>query len=323
MRVLVTGACGFVGGYLLRHLVASGDQVTGTFLNDPPPSHPSWQLPVDRVTLDVTDANACTDLINRVRPEVVFHLAGIAFVPEAEENFDRVLKINVGATNNLARACHILQLKTGFVFISSAEVYGRITPKDLPISEQVTPNPANNYSLTKLMAEMVAHRYEQGGFVRSVIVRPFNHIGPGQDPRFVSSNFARQLAAISLGMAPPEIRVGNLEARRDFSDVRDIVRGYRMLAERGHGIYNLGSGKAVSVQELLDTLIEISGLKVQVTHDQARMRAAEVPEIYGSYAKAEAELGWRPQISLRESLSSIFEYWVRTLTEERSRVGKS
>ncbi len=323
MRVLVTGACGFVGGYLSRHLVDSGDQVTGTFLHDPPPSHPSWQLPITRVALDVTDGNACTDLINRVRPEVVFHLAGIAFVPEAEENFDRVLKINVGATNNLARACHILQIKTAFVFISSAEVYGRITPKDLPISEQVAPNPANNYSLTKLMAEMVTHRYEQGGFVRSVIARPFNHIGPGQDPRFVSSNFARQLAAISLGLAPAEIRVGNLEARRDFSDVRDIVRGYRLLAERGRGVYNLGSGRAVSVQEVLDTLIEISGLQVQVTHDQARMRAAEVPEIYGSYSKAEAELGWRPEISLRESLKSIFDYWLKTLTEERSKGAKN
>ena len=318
MRVLVTGACGFVGGYLLKHLVQSGDDVVGTFLGSPHSSHPSWSLPVERVTLDLTDQHGCIDLVNRVRPEVIYHLAGIAFVPEAEENFDRVLKINVGATNNLARACHILERKTRFLFVSSAEVYGRIAAGDLPISEQLTPNPANNYSLTKLMAELVTKRYQQGGYVQPLIARPFNHIGPGQDYRFVASSFARQLAAISLGLNPPEIKVGNLEARRYFSDVRDIVRGYRLLALRGEGIYNLGSGKAVPVQQILDTLIKVSGLSVQVVQDQSRMRAAEVPEVFGSCARAERELGWRPEIALERSLHDMFDHWVKVLHAEKA-----
>lgn len=319
MRVLVTGACGFVGGYLLQHLVESGDEVVGTFLVKPPPRHSSWSLPVERVNLDVTDPHGCIDLIDRVRPEAIYHLAGIAFVPEAEENFERVLKINVGATNNLARACHILERRTRFVFISSAEVYGRISAQDLPIVESLPPNPANNYSLSKLMAELVTKRYQHGGFVQPIIARPFNHIGPGQDPRFVASSFARQLAAIHLGLTAPEIKVGNLAARRDFSDVRDIVRGYRLLAESGEGLYNLGSGRSVPVQHVLDTLIRISGLTVSVVQDESRMRVAEVPEIFGSYAKAERDLGWRPQLDLEQSLRDMFGYWVQSLQEEAKR----
>ncbi|NDC39640.1 MAG: NAD-dependent epimerase/dehydratase family protein, partial [Proteobacteria bacterium] len=229
---------------------------------------------------------------------------------------DRVLKINVGATNNLARACHLLERKTRFIFISSAEVYGRISPGDLPIREELSPNPANNYSLSKLMAEQVMRRYQQGGYVLPVIARPFNHIGPGQDVRFVASSFARQLAAISRGKNPPQIQVGNLSARRDFSDVRDIVRGYRLLAQKGEGIYNFGSGHAVPVSQVLDMLIKASGLTVSIVQDQSRMRAAEVPEIVGSHAKATRELGWKPEIALEQSLEDMFAHWVKVLAAE-------
>lgn len=304
MRALVTGAAGFVGRYLVQHLADLGDQVLATdhsiSVTIPARSGVRWQQ------LDVSDASACSDIISQFEPEIIYHLAGIAFVPEAENNFDRTLVINVGGTNNLIRAVHLLQLGSTVVLISSAEVYGRIKPEDLPLQENTRLNPANNYSLSKSMAEMVAERYGQFGYVRTVVMRPFNHVGPGQDSRFVVSSFASQLARICAGMAPPIIRVGNLEAERDFSDVEDIVRAYRLAAQQGQGTYNLCSGRPVSIQWILNTLIEISGLSVEIEQDPARMRPSEVPVLYGSFEKAERELGWQPNISLTETLRKTF-----------------
>ena len=305
MRTLITGACGFVGGYLARHLQAQGDEVLGTVY-----SSDDRVFPFKTQRVDITSPEECSKVILTYRPEVVYHLAGIAFVPEAEDNFIRAISVNVGGVNNIFRACHLLELKTTVVLISSAEVYGRIKPTDLPITEETPINPANNYSLSKRMAELVAPRYEQFGYVRSVVMRPFNHIGPGQDNRFVASSFAYQLARIAQGKQDPVIQVGNLEAKRDFLDVRDVVRAYRLAAEKGRGVYNLASGNAIPIQEILDLLIKISGLNVRVERDPARMRAAEVPEVRGSYEKAKRELGWTPQHSMAETLQQIYAYWL-------------
>lgn len=233
----------------------------------------------------------------------------MAFVPEAENNFLQALHVNVVGTSNIYRIAHIIGLGCTVLYVSSAEVYGKIDPKNLPITEGVPLNPANNYSLSKSMAEMVTWRYAQLGNLKSVVVRPFNHIGPGQSSQFVVSSFAEQLAQIAHKKRPAVIQVGNLEARRDFSDVRDIVRAYRLAVVQGQGIYNLGSGRAIAIKSILDRLIQISGLTVEISQDAARMRAAEVPEIYGSYAKAKKELGWEPQINFDQTLESVYRYW--------------
>lgn len=305
MRALVTGACGFVGGYLVPHLQASGDEVLGTVL--PEAAARTYPFPV--VPLDVTDSVAVFETIYSFKPDVIYHLAGMAFVPEAEENFVRALNINVGAVSHIFRACHLLDNKAKVLVVSSADMYGRIRPEDLPLTEETPVRPASNYGLSKAMAELVPERYTQFGQVQAVIARPFNHIGPGQNDRFVASNFARQLALIALGKAPPVLRVGDLGARRDFSDVRDIVAGYRLAATKGRGLYTFCSGRAVSIRTILDTLIQVSGVAVSVEIDPERLRQVETPEIYGSYAKAERELGWRPTISLEESLRDIYTKW--------------
>lgn len=307
MRALVTGAAGFVGKFLIEHLLACGDTVIASDHNLPA-EHERVKSAVNWINLNICDPNSVQQTIKQHEPDIIYHLAGIAFVPEAEDNFDRALLVNVGGTANILRACHLLQTGSTVLVISSAEVYGRIKPSDLPIREGTALKPANNYSLSKCMAELVCTRYEQFGFVRTIIARPFNHIGPGQNERFVVSSFCKQLADIKAGRAAPVIRVGNLAARRDFSDVRDIVRGYRMAALKGRGVYNFGSGRAVAVQSVLDKLIEISGLKVTVEQDPSRMRAVEVPEVYGSYALAEQELGWRPEIDLEQSLRDVFNW---------------
>lgn len=301
MRALVTGVGGFVGRYLVQHLVASGDEVVGTFVEKNPPN-----LPCPTLRCDITSIDDVQRVLNEIKPDAIYHLAGVSFVPEAEANFEAALRINVGGTSNLFRSCHLLELPAKILFVSSAEVYGKIEQTDLPISETTPTRPANNYSLSKLMAELVAQRYHRQGIVKAVIARPFNHIGLGQDPRFVASSFAQQLAQIAKSGRAPVIEVGNLSARRDFSDVNDIVRGYRLCVTKGEGVYNFGSGRAVAIEEILKTLIEISGLKVEVKVDANRFRGPEVPELYCSYEKAKRELGWEPTVGLKESLESVY-----------------
>jgi GDP-4-dehydro-6-deoxy-D-mannose reductase len=196
-------------------------------------------------------------------------------------------------------------------------VYGQVKSGELPVTEENALRPANNYSLSKRMAELVVERYGRQGLKHS-IARPFNHIGPGQDPRFVASNFALQLARVARGLTPPVLEVGNLEARRDFSDVRDIVRAYRLIATGHTGIFNLGSGRSYSIQELLDTLIEIAGCTVEIRQDPNRMRGPEVPELFGSISRADQVCGWKPEIPLRRSLEDTFRYWYDSLGQKAS-----
>ena len=308
MRALVIGAGGFVGRYLVDHLRESGDEVVGT-------CNLSAQAQEDSSfhSLDITNGLEVGTLLQRIRPDVVYHLAGIAFVPEAEGNFEKTLQVNVAGTANVARYCASLDSKPALLFVSSAEVYGHVQPNELPIREDNPRRPANNYSLSKRMAELVVERYGRQGSFRCAIARPFNHIGPRQDPRFVASNFALQLARVARGQTPPVLEVGNLEARRDFSDVRDIVRGYRRIATSHQGVFNLGSGRAVSIHELLMTLIEISGCKVEIRQDPQRMRGPEVPELYGSIEHVRQLCGWSPEIPLRRSLEDTYRYWFDSL----------
>jgi GDP-4-dehydro-6-deoxy-D-mannose reductase len=303
MRALVTGAEGFVGKYLIQHLIESGDDVCASVVKAGITS-----LPCHTEVVDVSNQESCRRVLVDLKPEVIYHLAGVSFVPEAEDNFLKALTVNVLGTSNIFRTVYLLDFPCKIVLVSSAEVYGKVKSSDLPIKESTPIAPANNYSLSKAMSELVAQRYGGGGKLSHVVMRPFNHIGAGQDLRFVTTSFARQLALIARGESPPVIKVGNLDAKRDFSDVRDIVCAYRLAAQKGSGIYNLGSGRAISIRSILDLLIVISGQKVDIQTDPSRMRAAEVPEVYCSYEKASSELGWQPKVELRESLEAIYKY---------------
>ena len=308
MKALVTGATGFVGNYLVNHLLQSGDEVCGTYIVVNGLSDVGKVDGCRYVECDVTNEKLAQQLIADFQPDVVYHLAAIAFVPEAEGNFSKALEINVAGTNSIIRACTLLDKKVNFLFISSAEVYGRSTT--FPVTEENPIAPNNNYSLTKIMAEFVLNRYVSANKISGVIVRPFNHIGPFQNDRFVVSSFAKQLALIANHKAEPVMKVGNLTSKRDFSDVRDIVRAYRLAALKGSGVYNLCSGQAYEIQDILDTLIKISGLKVAIKQDPERIRPSDTPINYGSYAKAERELGWHPEYKLEETLRDIYSYWL-------------
>jgi len=311
MRALVTGAAGFVGRYLIDHLLACGDKVTAAVL---PGTKPAQS--VETVELDITEYTHTTEAISSVTPDVIYHLAGLAYAPTAESNFDLAVAVNVVGTHNVVRSAHLLNRPITVVFISSGEVYGRIKPTDVPIKEDQPLNPANNYSLTKLMAEQVIARYSSNSQVKTVVLRPFNHTGPGQDSQFVCSSFAKQLAEIKLGLAEPVLRVGNLDPQRDFSDVRDIVKAYRSAAVAGKGIYNLGSGKALSIKQAVEILIKASSVNVTIEPDPARIRQSEVPILYADISKAVKELDWKPTIPIEQTLSDLFNWWHEQLSSK-------
>jgi GDP-4-dehydro-6-deoxy-D-mannose reductase len=314
MRALVTGASGFVGCHLVRHLLECGDEVVATYFPETPGSYVlslccpkgvadsklSWK------PLDTSNLEACADLLKSAAPEVIYHLAGMSFVPEAERDFLGALSSNVVGLDNILRISHQLQKSIRVVFVSSADVYGAVGAASLPVREETPTHPVNAYSVSKLMAEIVADRWTRLGNLEVMVMRPFNHIGPGQNVRFMAASFARQLALIAKGKEAPLIQVGNLSARKDFTDVRDVVRAYRLAAQKGHGRYVISSGRSLAVQDILDGLISISGLSVKVECDPSRMRSVEASELYGSYEKAEKELGWKPMLSLTQTLSDIY-----------------
>lgn len=305
MKALITGACGFVGRHLAHHLRECGDVVMGTDKSKDAPGIPD----ILYEKLDIRNFEECSRVIGSFAPDVIYHLAGIAFVPDAEKNFDDTLAINVGGVHNVIRIPHLLERKTTIVVVSSAEVYGKIASGNLPITENTPLQPTTNYGLSKVFGEQVAERYGRGKWINSVIVRPFNHIGPGQSEQFVASNFAKQIASIKKGKQEPVLFVGNLDAKRDFTDVRDIVRGYRMAAVKGKGVYNLSSTKTYSIRELLEKLIEISGVSIDLKVDSNRLRPSDIPVLSGDASKARQELGWEPELSLDKSLQDLLNYW--------------
>jgi GDP-4-dehydro-6-deoxy-D-mannose reductase len=303
MRALVTGASGFVGKYLLERLAADEVEVLGA--SGPHESH-------DRlIPLDLNDLDALRAAFDLAQPDVVFHLAAQAFVPRAIEDPAETYRTNVWGTANLLQVLREYHESSAsnprFVFISSAEVYGAQPPENMPIAESCAPNPANPYAASKAAAEALVLGEVRSFGVDAVITRAFNHIGPGQSDRFVVPSFAAQLAAIAAG-APPTLKVGNLEAKRDFLDVRDVVDAYVRLAQSGRSgeIYNVCSGTAISIRDILSELIRIAHVPVEVREDPARMRPADVPLIYGDNAKLRSETGWSPQIPLRRSLQDVY-----------------
>lgn len=319
-RALITGYGGFAGGHLADALLEDSDwRVFGTvFAGSIAPDFPSWpgsrRSQVDAASVDLRDPDATHDLIDRVAPDVVFHLAGQAFVPAAWADPWSTFETNVRMQINVLEAV-ARQAGRGrsirVVAVISNEVYGAVPPAELPIDETRPLAPINPYATSKAAQDLVAAQYARSHGLDVVRVRPFNHIGPGQDDRFVVPAFARQIAEIEAGLRPPELSVGNLDAERDFTDVRDIVRGYRLAAERGLAgeAYNLGSGRPRRIGALVDQLLQLSTVAIAVRLDPARLRPADIPRTACDARKAEHVLGWAPRIALEQSLADVLSSW--------------
>ena len=308
MKVLVTGASGFVGPHLVRALLEAGHEVVTT-------GHTaSAGLPdgVEFHALDLTDRQA-VDTLDFKGLEGVIHLAGLAAVGPSFDAPLKYVQVNGGIEINIYEAALAQGATPRFVIISSGSLYD---PKGrLPLTEQSPVRTSSPYAVSKLLQEQLATYYSGRGF-ESMIARPFNHIGPGQSEGFIVADFAKQICKAERS-GSKEMAVGDLSARRDFTDVRDIVRGYIAILEKGTPgeVYNLCSGHSVSGQEILDGLLANSTSKdIQPVVDKKKLRPVEVPDIYGDHAKLTADTGWKPEIKLEQTLREAMEDWRHRLS---------
>ncbi len=306
MRVLITGAGGFVGRHLSEHIsrVQPRARLTGTTFF---PSETVHDAVTDQQLIDLKDYQRVLDLLARCRPDAIYHLAAQAFVPRSFEDPWETLENNIRAQLNIIRACLELQIRPRILIVSSAEIYGAVQAGQLPMNEETAIRPTNPYSVSKVAQDMLALQYYLSHDLPLMRARPFNHIGPGQNDRFVAPAFALQIAAIEEGQRDAVIYVGNLTARRDFTDVRDIVRSYHMIAEKGKAgeAYNIASGRARSIRHLLDILLGLTEIEIDVRVDPSRLRPVDVPEIRGDASKLQRDTGWKPELTFEDTLRDV------------------
>lgn len=293
MRVLVTGSKGFVAHWLLAHLEARGDTVTGL-----------------DAEVDITDGRVLKEAVIDRAPDAICHLAAQASVGASWQDPAATYAVNILGVGNVLEAALACGHPPRVLLISSAEVYGLVTAADLPVDELQPFAPVSPYAASKAAAELLGVQAWLGRGLEVVRARPFNHTGPGQRPDFVVPAIARQVAALAAA-GRGVLETGNLEARRDITDVRDVVRAYRDLLERGRPgeVYNVCSGEAVSIEEVARRLLALAGLDVEIAVDPARVRPVDLPELRGDASRLHGATGWHPEISLDRTLASVLAYW--------------
>ncbi len=317
MRILITGASGFAGQHLIHHLRESrGNTICGLLRHA---KNYKEKLSLDlSIEGDLTCREDVLQLVRKARPDRIYHFAGQSFIPAMSFNPEEVFRVNVLGAWNLLEAVRQMRLNPKILIAGSSEVYGRVALRDLPIQESAPLAPVNFYGVSKASQELMARQFAFSGDLKVICTRAFNHIGPGQNARFSISGFARQIALIEEGRAPAEIVVGNLKAVRDFTDVRDTVRGYRLAIEEAGRteVYNIGSGKGYAIREILDRLLRLSRVKAKIRVDKTRLRPADIPAHVADVRLFRRATGWKPQIPLTKTLTDILDYWRNQIASE-------
>ena len=323
MKVLITGITGFAGSHLAQYLLAEHPdvEVYGTY---------RWRSRREniehldeRVKLleaDLRDYSSMHTLLGEVRPDAIFHLAAQSFVPSSWRAPAETLTTNITGQTHLFEAVRSLHLDPTIQIACSSEEYGLVLPHETPIKEDNPLRPLSPYAVSKVAQDFLGYQYFQSYGLKVIRTRGFNHTGPRRGDVFVTSNFAKQVASIEAGLAPPVIRVGNLEAVRDFTDVRDMVRAYWLAVERGRPgeVYNIATGQGITIQALLDRLIAMAKVEVKVEVDPERLRPSDVEILIGDASKFRADTGWEPRIPFEQTLADVLDYW-----RERLRSGRS
>lgn len=312
MRAFVTGAEGFAGSHLTEFLLQRGIETYGTYFDEAAfKDLPDSAREAELVRCDVCDREALNRVVSEVTPDAVFHLAALASVSQSERDPALTIETNITGSCNLLNAVKDNAPGARIIMVSSGEVYGKATSKQLPLREDARVEPSNLYGVTKAAVELLSKLYIAGYGMDIAILRPFNHVGPRQSPSFVCADFASQIARIELGLMPPRIEVGDLAVERDFTDVRDMVRGYSAAADKAHAgeVYNLCSGRLYKIQEVLDTLISFAEVPIEVHQDAARRRASDVPVLVGTAEKFKQATGWSPETPLETTLLDTLNYW--------------
>ncbi len=313
MNCCIVGGGGFVGTYLAQSLLAAGETVTLTKL----PSEKESVSGCQYVNLDLADARGIREMLTSCRPDMIYHLAAQSSVARSWKDPALTVNVNILGSLNLLEAVRKSGFSPRILLIGSSEEYGK-SPDAPELSEESRLCPKNPYAVTKACQNWFGALYAEAYGLDIVSVRAFNHMGPGQPPKFVVADFCCQAAAISLQQAPPVIHVGNLAAERDFTDVRDIVRAYELLAVRGKSgkTYNVGQGVAVSIQSILDEILRQCGVAVNVIHDPEKMRPIETPRLCANTQKIFRDTGWKPEIPLETTIADTLNFWRERLSLE-------
>ena len=319
MRVIVTGAAGFVGRHLVSELDGAGYEVLGIDVLERPDGGQSDGSPHPPGTeyrrCDLTLSDETRAVLTEWKPQGVFHLAAQSSAARSFERPRETFEINIFGSLNILEAARALSESSGepvrILSVGSCEEYGRRGPEEMPLTEESTVEPVSPYAVSKAAQSMLMLQYRAAYGIDTVVTRSFSHTGPGQPDRFVLPSFARQCAGIKAGSGEPKIKVGNLDVTRDFLDVRDVVRAYRLLFEKGNGgtVYNVCRGEGVALRDALDILTGMTGREVEVETDPALFRPADVPVLVGDNRKLRSDTGWSPSIATEEMLIDLFVFW--------------
>lgn len=323
MRVLITGISGFAGSFLADYLVAQKKSQADLEVWGVSQSGETLQSSSAQINLlrgDLTDPLFTANLVSKISPDRIYHLAAQAFVPISWQDPWATLENNIRAQANLLHAAVQNHSQARILIVASQEEYGRVTEQDLPLNEETPLRPDSPYGVSKIAQDYLGLQYFISHQMHIVRVRPFNHIGPRQNDRFVAANFAKQVAQIEVGLREPKLCVGNLSARRDFTDVRDMVRGYVLALERGEAgqVYNIGSGTPRAIQELVDTYRRLARVPFEVEYDPRRMRPSDTPVSYCDTTKFRNATGWEPEIPFEQTLQDTLNYWRARMVDARS-----
>ncbi len=298
--VVITGGEGFVGKWLRKELKRAWPEVDRI----------SWDLPV----VDITKPETYIASLKKYQPTWLVHLAGLPGVSSSWQQADTVRRVNTEATTLLLEQVGKLSPKTKVLAVSSADIYGAGSPTPLPELPLEQAQPRSPYALSKWeMERAIEERFNN----RVLRVRPFPHLGPGQRTGFVAADFAAQIAAIEVGQQPAVVKVGNLRAQRDFTDVRDVVRAYRLLMEKGElgQVYHVASGRAVSIRTLLEQLLKLAAVPITIKRDPGRMRPSDTPNLLGDASKLRQTTGWQPEIMLEQTVRDVLDDWRQRVRE--------
>ncbi len=312
LKVLITGISGFAGSHLAEYCLTKDAEVFGTI---------RWRSRMENIDhikdklhlldCDIRDASSASSVLAETRPDYIFHLAAQSFVPTSWKAPAETLTTNIIGEVDIFEAVRELKLDTRIQLACSSEEYGMVYESEIPVKETNPLRPLSPYGVSKVAQDLLGYQYHQSYGMHIVRTRAFNHEGPRRGEVFVVSNFAKQIAMIEKGLSEPVIKVGNLESSRDFTDVRDIAKAYWLALEKGEpgDVYNIASGRAVKIRDMLNMLLEMSSVKVEIKKDASRMRPSDVPILLGDSTKFREKTGWQPEIPFEKTLEDTLNYW--------------
>lgn len=311
-KALITGAEGFVGPHLMVELAENDYHIIGT----------SRLRQSGFVKMDILNYEEVRSVINELKPDVIFHLAGIAFVPSSWQDPELTFQVNTIGALHIFDACRSVGINPVIQIACSSEEYGLVKEKEVPIKETNQLRPLSPYAVSKIAMDFLGYQYCQSYGMKIIRTRAFNHSGPGRGEAYMTSTFAKQIAEIEIGIKKPVIEVGDLTSIRDITDVRDTVRAYRLLTEKGEPgeVYNIATGKGYTAEEILNKLIKLSTFKkkIEIKQDPKRMRPSDVKVLIGDNRKTKKACGWSPKHTIDDTIKSLLDHWRSELGEKKN-----